>query len=335
MTILLAGDIGGTNTRLKLYQGTGSQLTPLSEIQTYPSQNYPSLTPVVQEFFSGLQPAQTPTRACFAIAGPVQNNTSLLTNIDWQLDGNQLQQDLGLERVQLINDFVAIGYGITGLQDADLERLQPGKPNPQAPRAILGAGTGMGQCFVIPRSQGGYQVFPTEGGHVDFAPRNAQEFALAEFLKAQKGIQRVSVERVVSGQGIADIYRFLRTQTPDAESATIQAQLATPDADFSAVIGKAALEKSDPLCVQAVELFISAYGSEAGNLALKLLPFGGLYLAGGIAAKLLPWMRSPAFIESYHTKGRMSPLLDDVPMAIVLNPEVGLLGAGICAAQED
>ncbi|MGB0561945.1 MAG: glucokinase [Spirulinaceae cyanobacterium] len=335
MTILLAGDIGGTNTRLKLYEGSGSELEPLSEIRTYPSQTYASLTPVVQQFLQDVQPAQVPSRACFAIAGPVQDNRSELTNINWQLNGHQLQQDLELERVQLINDFAAIGYGITGLGAADLEILQPGKPDAQAPKAILGAGTGLGECFVIPRTQGGYQVFPAEGGHADFAPRNATEFALAEFIQTQKGVNRVSVERIVSGQGIGDIYRFLRSQTPEVESAAIQAQLAAPDADFAAVIGQAALNQSDALCTQTVELFISAYGAEAGNFALKLLPFGGLYIAGGIAAKLLPLMRSPTFIESYHTKGRMSPLLDDVPVAIVLNPEVGLLGAGICAAQED
>ncbi|NEO83695.1 MAG: glucokinase, partial [Spirulina sp. SIO3F2] len=216
---------------------------------------------------------------------------------------------------------------------ADLEVLQAGQPSPRAPKAILGAGTGLGQCFVIPRAQGGYQVFSSEGGHVDFAPRTAQEFALAEFIKTQKGIQRVSVERVVSGQGIVDIYQFLCAQTPEAESAQIQTQLAAPDADAAAVIAQAALEQSDRLCGQTFELFISAYGSEAGNLALKLLPFGGLYVAGGIAAKILPLMQSGTFMNSYHTKGRMSPLLDDIPVAIVLNPEVGLLGAGICAAQ--
>lgn len=334
MTIVLAGDIGGTNTRLKLFQGSGTELESCSEIRTYPSQNYPSLAPVVQQFLQDIAPSSLPTRACFAIAGPVKNNTSVLTNIDWRLDGDQLQQVLNLDKVVLVNDFAAIGYGITGLAASDLHVLQPGKPNPQAPKAILGAGTGLGQCFAIPRAQGGYQVFPSEGGHTDFAPRNAPEFALADFLKAQKGINRVSVERVVSGQGIADIYRFLRSQTPEAESATIQAQLAAPDADFAAVVAQAALAQSDALCIQALEMFISAYGSEAGNLALKLLPFGGLYIAGGIAAKLLPLMRSPTFIESYHAKGRMSPLLDDVPVMIVLNPEVGLLGAGIRAVQE-
>ncbi|NEO87370.1 MAG: glucokinase, partial [Spirulina sp. SIO3F2] len=159
MTILLAGDIGGTNTRLKLFQGTGSQIEPCSEIRTYPSQNYPSLTPVVQTFLHDVASNQTPTRACFAIAGPVQDNTSVLTNINWELNGEQLRQDLGFEQVQLINDFAAIGYGITGLGGADLEVLQAGQPSPRAPKAILGAGTGLGQCFVIPRAQGGYQVF--------------------------------------------------------------------------------------------------------------------------------------------------------------------------------
>lgn len=334
MTIVLAGDIGGTNTRLKLFQGAGTELESATEIRTYPSQDYPSLAPIVQQFLQDVSTPSLPTRACFAIAGPVKNNTSELTNVDWQLDGAELQQALGLEQVDLINDFAAIGYGITGLSDADLHVLQPGQPNPQAPKAILGAGTGLGQCFAIPRPQGGYQVFSSEGGHTDFAPSNAQEFALTEFIKTQKSIDRVSVERVVSGQGIADTYRFLRSQKTEAESAAIQAQLAAPDADFAAVVSKAALAKSDPLCVQALDIFISAYGSEAGNLALKLLAFGGVYIAGGIAAKLLPLMQSPTFMESFLAKGRMSPLMDDMPLQIVLNPEVGLLGAGICAMQD-
>jgi glucokinase len=334
MTILLAGDIGGTNTRLKLFQDSGTQVFPLSGARSYSSQNYPSLAPVVDQFLAEVQPEAKPSRACFAIAGPVQDNVSTLTNIDWVLDGQQLRQELGLTQVTLINDFAAIGYGITGLGDNDLKLIQARDFDPQGLRGILGAGTGLGQCFVLPRSPGGVQVFPSEGGHVDFAPRNELEFGLLQYLKTTKQIQRVSVERVVSGQGIVDIYGYLRSRQPEQESARLRDTLDQPETDRAAAIAQAAMEQNDPLAQQTLELFVSAYGAETGNLALKFLPFGGLYIAGGIAAKLLPLMESRTFLDAFLTKGRMSPLLEQMPVAVVLNPEVGLIGAGIRAAQD-
>jgi len=350
MTYLLAGDIGGTKTILRLVQtspendsGTQLQLTTRHE-QTYSSQAYPDLVPMVKEFLHAAQENQgetiQPERGCFAIAGPVVNNRSSLTNLAWSLDGERLEEELDLKRVELINDFAAVGYGVFGLDEADTHTLQAGNPDPGAPAAIIGAGTGLGQGFAI--KQGSYrQVFPSEGGHADFAPRSELEFQLLRYLLDKHQISRVSVERVVSGQGIVSIYQFLRDrefahESPDiAEAITTwerQTGLKTKTVDPAAVIAQAAAEGRDLICQKAMEIFISAYGAEAGNLALKLLPYGGLYVAGGIAGKNLSLMKEGLFLQAFSHKGRVSPLLDKVPVHIVLNPQVGLIGAALRAA---
>ncbi|MEO1068345.1 MAG: glucokinase, partial [Cyanobacteria bacterium J06638_6] len=257
------------------------------------------------------------------------------------LEGDRLKEELDLHRVELINDFEAIGYGVFGLAPDDIHTLQAGEADGNAPVAIIGAGTGLGQGFALSQA-GRPMVFPSEGGHADFAPRSELEFQLLRYLLDKHQIARVSVERVVSGQGIVAIYQFLRdrefaTETPAvAEAITTwerQIGLKTKTIDPAAVISKAAAEGSDRLCQKAMEIFVSAYGAEAGNLALKLLPYGGLYIAGGIAAKNLPLLTAGTFLEAFTNKGRVSPLLDRVPLHIVLNPQVGLIGAALKAAQ--
>ncbi len=349
MTYLLAGDIGGTKTILRLVQASEPKASGPVSLKTkfehtYSSQAYPDLVPMVKEFLSNANEAakedHSPQRACFAIAGPVVDNTSSLTNLTWSLEGDRLQADLALDRVELINDFEAVGYGVFGLAPDDVHTLQAGEPDGNAPVAIIGAGTGLGQGFVL-SSDGRPTVFPSEGGHADFAPRSELEFQLMRYLLDKHQISRVSVERVVSGQGIVSIYQFLRdrefgTETPAvAEAITTwehQTGLSTKTVDPAAVISKAAAEGSDRLCQKAMEIFVSAYGAEAGNLALKLLPYGGLYVAGGIAAKNLPLMTESTFLDAFTHKGRVSPLLDRVPVHIVLNPQVGLIGAALKAA---
>ncbi|MBH8562958.1 glucokinase [Nostoc sp. CENA67] len=340
MTLLLAGDIGGTKTILRLVEiSDSSKLNTIFE-ETYHSGDFPDLVPIVQQF---LVKANTPTpqKACFAIAGPVINNTAKLTNLVWFLDSDRLQKELNIGSVSLINDFAAIGYGIFGLEPQDLLTLQAGKLKPEAPVAIIGAGTGLGQGFLIKQGNH-YQVFPSEGGHTDFAPRNELEFQLLKYLLDKHHIQRVSVERVVSGQGIVAIYQFLRDRKIAAESPEIaqivrtwEQETGQPEksVDPGAAIGKAALEKSDCLCEQTLQLFIDAYGAEAGNLALKLLPYGGLYIAGGIAPKILPLIQNSNFLLNFTQKGRMRPLLEEIPVYIILNPQVGLIGAALCAAR--
>ncbi|WP_066380073.1 MULTISPECIES: glucokinase [unclassified Anabaena] len=340
MTLLLAGDIGGTKTILRLVEISESLgLQTLFE-ETYLSGNYPDLVPMVQQFLLQAN-AGTPQKACFAIAGPVVNNTAKLTNLAWFLDSDRLAQELAIPHVSLINDFAAVGYGIFGLTKKDLLTLQAGKHQQEAPIAIIGAGTGLGQGFLIKQGNH-YQVFPSEGGHADFAPRNELEFQLLKYLLDKHDIQRVSVERVVSGQGIVAIYQFLRDRKLASESPAIaqvvraweqQAGQQEKTVDPGAVIGKAAVEGCDRLSEQALQIFVDAYGAEAGNLALKLLPYGGLYIAGGIAPKILHLIQYGNFLLNFTQKGRMRPLLEEIPVHIILNPQVGLIGAALCASR--
>ena len=337
MTLLLAGDIGGTKTILRLVDA--ENLHTIAQ-ETYPSGDFPDLVPLVQQFLLELH-TPTPQKACFAIAGPVVDNTAKLTNLTWFLDTPRLKQELGIDSMCLINDFAAVGYGIFGLSKKDLLTLQVGKHKQEAPIAVIGAGTGLGQGFLI--KQGNYyQVFPSEGGHGDFAPRNELEFQLLKYLLDKHDIQRVSVERVVSGQGIVAIYQFLRDRQVYSESPEIAEIVRTwereagqmeKSVDPGAVIGGAAVQGSDRLSVEALKLFVDIYGAEAGNLSLKLLPYGGLYIAGGIAPKILPLLKNGNFLLNFSEKGRMRSILEDIPVHIILNQEVGLIGAALRAAR--
>ncbi|MBE9199228.1 MULTISPECIES: glucokinase [unclassified Nodularia (in: cyanobacteria)] len=340
MTLLLAGDIGGTKTILRLVDASDSQELQTIYEETYRSGDFPDLVPLVQQF---LIKANTPVpqKACFAIAGPVVDNTAKLTNLTWFLDTDRLKQELGIDSMCLINDFAAVGYGIFGLSKQDLLTLQVGKHKLEAPIAIIGAGTGLGQGFLI--KQGNYyQVFPSEGGHADFAPRSELEFQLLKYLLDKHDIQRVSVERVVSGQGVVAIYQFLRDRKISSESPEIAQIVRTweqeagqqeKSVDPGAAIGVAAIQGSDRLSVQTLKLFVDIYGAEAGNLALKLLPYGGLYIAGGIAPKIQTMLQNGNFLLNFSQKGRMRPLLEEIPVYIILNQQVGLIGAALRAAR--
>lgn len=349
MSILLAGDIGGTKTSLRIVESESPdntnnvlEQTTLYE-KTYSSQKYSDLVPMIQEFVQeateNLNQSFKVENACFGIAGPVVNNTSELTNLNWYLDGVRLRQDLFLNKVTLINDYAAIGYGILGLTSDDLFILQDVQSDPQAPIAILGAGTGLGECFLVPLTVGNPLVFASEGAHVDFAPRSVLEFELLNYISEKYNLERVSVERVVSGKGIATIYQFLRDRYPDKESETLAHIYHTwqknldKNTDLSAEISKKAIKKDDYLCQQTMQLFVEAYGAEAGNLALKLLPYGGLYVVGGFASKILPLIRQGDFLKAFHAKGRMKTLMQKIPVYIVLNPKVGLIGAALYAAR--
>jgi glucokinase len=340
MTLLLAGDIGGTKTILRLVESSETLGLKTLYEESFRSGDFPDLVPMVQKFLTTAN-SRTPEKACFAIAGPLVKNTAKLTNLTWFLDKDRLIQELGIPSVSLINDFAAVGYGIFGLTKQDLLTLQVGKYQPAAPMAVIGAGTGLGQGFLI-RQDNQYQVFPSEGGHADFAPRNELEFQLLKYLVDKHDIQRVSVERVVSGLGITSIYQFLRDRQIAPESPEIaqavrtweqEAQKAEKTVDPGAFIGSAALQKSDRLSEQTMQLFIEVYGAEAGNLALKLLPYGGLYIAGGIAPKILPLMENGSFLLNFTQKGRMGSLLEEIPVHIILNQQVGLIGAAFSASR--
>ncbi|HEY9879102.1 MAG TPA: glucokinase [Leptolyngbyaceae cyanobacterium] len=352
MTYLLAGDIGGTKTILRLVRvdsgaalaGVQTQMETCYE-KMYSSAAFPDLVPMVKTFLQEAEAntgeKQVPDRGCFAIAGPVVDDTSILTNLSWSLSSERLQAELHLDRVRLINDFEAVGYGILGLRPEDLCTLQSGEYLATAPIGVIGAGTGLGQGFLIPLGNS-LTVFPTEGGHSDFAPRSELEFQLLKYLLDKHQISRVSVERVVSGQGIVSIYQFLRDRQYATESAEIanvitawerQTGMQTKTVDPAAAIALAAIEKRDRLSRKTMEIFVEAYGAESGNLALKLLPYGGLYIAGGIAAKNLTLMQDDLFLRAFNQKGRVSHLLEKVPIHIILNSQVGLIGAALCAVR--
>lgn len=351
MTLLLAGDIGGTKTILRLVTAeeggskTEASLQTLFELR-YSSHDFPDLSPMVQQFLAAaveaLGEVPQPEKACFAIAGPVVNNTSKLTNLGWSLTAHRLSQELKIPQISLINDFAAVGYGILGLTESDLQVLQVGKRQPFAPIVVLGAGTGLGEAFLV-QQEGRYHVFSTEGGHADFAPRSELEFQLSKYLLDKHSIDRVSVERVVSGLGIVAIYQFLRDRQSAPESPEIGQIVRTWEreagrertVDAAAAIGSAALNKSDALSEQTMRMFVEAYGAEAGNLALKLLPYGGVYVAGGIAAKILPLFQEYDFLSFFVNKGRMRNLLEGMPVSVVLEPRVGLIGAALYAARLD
>ena len=348
MTLLLAGDIGGTKTILRLVEveaASEAAQTTLHQTQ-YPSRSYSGLVPIVKAFLAEaadkLGRSVQPAKACFGIAGPVVDGSSRLTNLAWStLDQNLLVQELEIPRVVLINDFVAVGYGVMGLAESDLKTVQQGQPKPTALIAVIGAGTGLGQGFLI-NDNGVYQIYGTEGGHADYAPRTELEFQLSRYLLEKYQTDRISVERVVSGRGIVAVYQFLRDhqsshESPEVAQAVRAAEQELGDyqksADPAAAISIAATEQRDVLSEQTMKIFVEAYGAEAGNLALKLLPTGGLYVADGVAAKNLLLLERYGFIEAFLNKGRMRSLLEKIPVHIVLNPEVGLIGSAICASR--
>jgi glucokinase len=349
---VLAGDIGGTKTILRLVSAElgspGHEAPRLATLweKTYASKSFSDLVPMVHEFFKEAAESSVPVpavdQACFGIAGAVSGNTSELTNLSWSLSGDRLQKALSIPMVTLINDFAAVGYGIFGLQAGELVTLQSAPSDPTAPIAVIGAGTGLGEGFLLPITDGTYQAFSSEGGHTDFAPQSDLEFQLLQYLREKSHLTRVSVERVVSGTGLASIYQFFRDTHPQEESAAMveiyqawSREIGKKDktVDLSAEVSKAALAGNDFLCEQTMNLFIRAYGTEAGNLALKLLPFGGLYLAGGVAPKILPLLQRGDFIKAFCNKGRLRPVLEKIPVHVILNPKVGLMGAALQGAK--
>lgn len=335
--LLLTGDIGGTKTILRLAE-VGQDQKSFNTIaeNKYPSGSFPDLVPMVQEFLTTSSQTNTITAACFAIAGPVVNNTSNLTNLDWQLDGTRLEQELDIPHVSLINDFAANSYGVLALEASEIYTLQIGKKQDNAPIAVIGAGTGLGQGFLIPQGDK-YQVFASEGGHTDFAPRNDLEINLLQYLQAKISAEHISVERVVSGQGIVSIYQFLRDANFSDESSIIGQKIRNWESkvgdkiDPAAIIAQGAIESKDPICHKTMSLFMELYGAETGNLALKLLSYGGIYIAGGIAAKNLSLIKESGFINNFKQKGRMEQILKDIPIHVVLNPEVGVKGSVLYA----
>ena len=327
--MILAGDIGGTHTRLAFLEDKSGRLTSVIE-ETFPSREYASLETVLQRFIAA-HPFTT-TCACFGIAGPVWHGRSDATNIPWVVDSTLVARELGLKSVGLINDLEANAWGIASLEARDFVVLNQGAANASGNAAIISAGTGLGEAGLYWDGRL-HRPFATEGGHADFAPRNRLEVELLEYLLKQ--FPRVSYERVVSGPGLVNIYRFLRDSGRGSEPPWLAEQMAAEDP--GAVISQTGLAGKSELSAQALDLFVALYGAEAGNLALKILATGGVFLGGGIAPKIVQKLQEPVFLNAFTAKGRMQPMLQAMPVRVILNDKTALLGAArfaaLCAAE--
>lgn len=324
---ILTGDIGGTKTLLRITD-MGRESTRVRFEKRYRSTEFVSLEPMVQQFLAEAGEMHIDS-ACFAVAGPVrrvdQSTQSRITNLPWLLDSATLATKCGLPHVQLVNDFEAIGYGIDELETEELAMLRPGETDRSRPRLVLGAGTGLGVCQLIP-STTGTQVLPSEGGHVDFAPTTELQQDFLRFMWRRHG-SRISYDRVVSGPGLEALFEFLVDSEGAQGNTHVTEILAADDVPLAISSSQAELR----LARRAVDLFLEIYGAQAGNLALVTLPVGGVYIAGGIAPKLINELRRGGFIESFLDKGRLRPLLETMPVQVVMRPDVGLLGAAALA----
>lgn len=324
-TLVLAGDIGGTKTNLALYEvGAGDTLTRTAEA-TYPSRDYPGLEPIVREFLAA-HPAR-PAAAAFGIAGPVVDGRVTATNLPWQITPEGLAEASGAARIQLMNDLESTAFGVFFLPPDQLHSLNPGQRRP-GNRAVIAAGTGLGQAVLFRHGEH-YVPSATEGGHTDFAPRDEREIRLLNFLRHRFG--RVSYERIVSGPGLHNVFDFVADDLKREVAPLTRKRMEAEDP--SAVISHQGLSAACPASAEAVEMFLSIYGAQAGNLALTVLAVGGIYVAGGIVVKMLEGMKRGGFMQAFTAKGRQSPLMAQIPVDVVLNDKTSLLGAGHAARE--
>ncbi len=322
---VLAGDVGGTNARLAVVDVDGGTAT-IEREERFPSRDYPGLAPIVKSFLPTQQ--ERPERACFGVACPVVEQRCTAPNLPWTIDARSIAAEIETA-TSIINDFDAIGHGLRLLGSDDVVVLQEGKQDPKGQIALLGAGTGLGQGFLVWNGSR-HLVCSSEGGHIDFAPRNQQEYRLHEYLADRYG--RVSYERVLSGPGILDTYRFLVASGFAEERPEVAAEM--QEEDPSAVITEHGLAGTDQLCVKTLDIFAGVFGAQAGNVALALVATGGVFLAGGIAPKILPKLRDGKFVAAFRDKGRLSNFLAKVAVNVITSPKVGLLGAAAAAAGE-
>lgn len=358
---LFIGDIGGTNTRLSLYKPNSNK--PIASKEFLNSTYFTDATKTFEDeiflpFLSTCDDVEwdhdTVVIACFAVAGPVRNNCVTMTNLGEtpiKLDGNSIEKSNHgilkyIRRCKVVNDFVGQGYGLLDLDlDKEVVELTPGSKammDPHGPKACAGAGTGLGECFLTQSSlhpSEGYECYASEGGHVDFVPRDDLQVQLLNYLKNKFGAKhRVSVERVVSGRGLANCYEFLSKTFPKKANKDIQTEFEGAKDMQGRVVGMNANSKDNPdkLCVQAMEIMMSAYGAEVGNCGVKFIPTGGLYVSGGLTPKNIKFItgQDSPFMKAYKDKGRLSTLLESIPLFAVLVEDLGLRGARVCALRE-
>jgi glucokinase len=321
--MILAGDVGGTKVHLALYDFIGGKLRHTQDKQ-YPAKEYSGLEEIVKEFLG----QDKVTAACFGVPGPVRDGRLRLTNLPWTLDSRELSAGLGIEHVFLINDLEANGYGIAELSAEQIYTLSEGDASQIGNRALIAAGTGLGEGLLA--WNGRIHIpYPSEGGHTDFGPRNEAEVELLRFLQ-HKYNGRISYERVVSGMGLTNIYEFLREIRGMDEPKWLAEQIAAVP-DPNSVITEMALSAKSEICEKALDMFVSVYGAEAGNLALKVLSVGGLYVGGGIAPRILEKLKDGTFMKAFVDKGRLSQLLINMPVRIILDSRAALMGAAAYA----
>src|SRR5712692_10754513 len=319
-TMILAGDISGTRTRLAAFETEGSKLKCVIE-RTYPSQDHGGLAEIVADF---VKSEGIPVHsACFGVAGPVRSGRSKISNLPWTIDSRELAQQLKLDSVGLINDLEAYAYGVDALESKDLVTLSEGSEHAEGNRAVISARTGLGVAGLY---WDGFRHHPfaCEGGHMDFAPRNELEVELFRYVLKKYG--RISCERLLSGPGIKNIYDFLRDTQKAEEPQWLKDQIAAAT-DAPALISQLAQEGKAAICDRAMTIFVSIYGAETGNVALNFLSTGGIFIGGSVAAKNVSKMKDPIFMQSFLDKGRMTPLLKEMPVTIVLNDDSGIIGA--------
>ncbi len=317
--MILAGDVGGTKVHLALYDFTDGKLSQTRDKQ-FPAREYSGLEEIVKEFLG----SDKVTAACFGVPGPVRDGRLRLTNLPWTLDSRELAKNLGIDHVFLINDLEANGYGVAELGPEQIYTLSDGDASQIGNRGLIAAGTGLGEGILA--WNGRIHVpYPSEGGHTDFGPRNEEEIELLRFLQ-RKYNGRVSYERVVSGMGLTNIYEFLRDSRGMEEPKWLADKIGEAH-DPNSVITEMALSAKSEICAKALDMMVSIYGAEAGNLALKVLSVGGLYVGGGIAPKILEKLKDGTFIKAFQDKGRLSQLLINMPVRVILDSGSALIGA--------
>jgi glucokinase len=317
--MILAGDIGATKTNLALFNGNYG---PPVRLETFRSGEHDGLESMIEAFLT--EPRDAVEAACFGVAGPVRDGTVDTTNLAWPVDGDELAALLGLEEVSLLNDLEANAWGISALGPADFAVLNEGDPEARGNAAVISAGTGLGEAGLYWDGER-HHPFATEGGHVDFAARNELEVELWRFIAADLG--HVSYERVCSGIGLVNVYRFFLHRSGSSSEPAWFAEAS----DKGVAVSQAAAQ-GDEQAEQALDLMVAIYGAAAGNLALKLMATGGAYVGGGIAPKILPRLREGAFMQAFTAKGRFADLLERIPVRVIMNERTALLGAARCAA---
>ena len=321
---VLAGDIGGTKTRLAVFDVHGTRLETLRE-QSYPSGSYSGLEDIVQDFLGGTR--ADCRQACFGIAGPVRDGRAQATNLPWIVEEQTMATLFGFQRVVLINDLEANAWGIGALNEDDVCPLNSGNPDAAGNACIISAGTGLGEAGLYWDGQR-HWPFACEGGHASFSPSSDLEIALLKYLRERFG--HASWERVLSGRGLVNVHDFLRTHKDVPTPSWLREEMSTGDP--AAAISRAAIDDRDALCAEALDLSIYLYGAEAANLALKIMATGGVYLGGGIGPKNLERLKGPKFMQGFLAKGRMQPLLAAMPVKIILNDRTALYGPALYLA---